>query len=113
MKEFQAMEIRGFGFRGKRLGTINLSGIQVYYQKDAAPYRKIQAIYMDGKPLNDEDKYSVATVDMFTFGVGYLGLKAGEEVEYFLPEMLRDVLAKWITDPAAVSASGKQRWHLI
>ncbi len=110
LKEYQELEIRGFGFRGKRLGILNLSGIQVFYRKEEAPYHKIQKILMDGVPLVDTEKYEIATVDMFTFGVGYLGLKASERIEYFLPELLRDVLASWVTNPKAIELGEKCRW---
>jgi 5'-nucleotidase len=42
---------------------------------------------------------------MFTFGSGYLSLKNGTEVDYLLPEFLRDILAAELQDEAAVQSS--------
>ena len=34
----------------------------------------------------------IATLDMFTFGVGYMSLKEGIDRRYYLPEFIRDLL---------------------
>jgi hypothetical protein len=60
--------------------------------------------------LNDEEEYRLATIDMFTFGVGYLALKKGELLHYFLPEFLRDLLAEQLKKPEALKQCRKTRW---
>ena len=89
LEEFQHLKIRGFGFRGERLGTINVSGLQVEYRPEAKPYQKIRSVRVGGERLQEDRKYRVASVDMFTFGVGYFELQNGEDVRYYLPEFLR------------------------
>ena len=104
------MEIRGFGFRGERLGTINVSGLQVEYRPEADPYRKIRSVRVGDKQLVKDRKYQVASVDMFTFGVGYFELQNGGDVRYFLPEFLRDVLAWRLQRPGSVQDCLVPRW---
>ena len=50
---------------------------------------------------------------MFTFGVGYKALKEGQVIRYFLPEFIRDVLARALGDPLAVRSSFQPRWRLF
>lgn len=110
LEKFQRMEIRGFGFRGERLGTINVSGLQVEYRPEADPYRKIRSVRVGDKQLVKDRKYQVASVDMFTFGVGYFELQNGGDVRYFLPEFLRDVLAWRLQRPGSVQDCLVPRW---
>ncbi|WP_144940197.1 bifunctional UDP-sugar hydrolase/5'-nucleotidase [Paenibacillus sp. 32O-W] len=92
LDEFIDKEIRGFGFRGKVLGMLCLDGIDVDYDAAAPSYHKIRQIYINGLPLEPERHYLVGSLDMFTFGVGYLSLSKGTGTEYYLPEFLREVL---------------------
>ncbi len=110
LEEFQRLEIRGFGFRGERLGTINVSGLQVEYHPEAKPYQKIRSVRVGGQQLVEDRKYRVASVDMFTFGVGYFELQNGEDIRYYLPEFLRDVLAWRLQRPGSVRDCLVPRW---
>nr|MBO2496687.1 metallophosphoesterase [Bacillota bacterium] len=110
LEEFQHLKIRGFGFRGERLGTINVSGLQVEYRPEAKPYQKIRSVRVGGERLQEDRKYQVASVDMFTFGVGYFELQNGEDVRYYLPEFLRDVLAWRLQRPESVKDCLVPRW---
>lgn len=92
LPEYKMMPIRGFGFRGKVLGSLCLSGIDVIYDPDKPPYQKIRSVLVGGKPLDLDAEYVVGTIDMFTFGIGYQSLKDGRNVRFFLPEFLRDIL---------------------
>lgn len=92
LDEFIRKPIRGFGFRGQVLGTLCMSGLEGKVDPDAPPGHKWTSIEVNGIPLQDDQVYSVGTIDMFTFGVGYLSLSQGKDVEYLLPEFLRDLL---------------------
>lgn len=46
---------------------------------------------------------------MFTFGVGYLTLKEGTDVRYFLPDFIRDVLASALRDERLVADCARPR----
>lgn len=110
LEDFQHLPIRGFGFRGERLGTINVSGLQVEYHPEGKPYRKIRSVRVGGEKLLEHRKYRVASVDMFTFGVGYFELKKGENIRYYLPEFIRDVLAWRLRRPGSVKECFVSRW---
>ncbi|SFS64476.1 bifunctional metallophosphatase/5'-nucleotidase [Marininema halotolerans] len=113
VKEFQNRRIKGFGFRGKQLGTINMAGIEAIYDGSRPPMERLRSVMINGFPLEDDRQYQVATIDMFTFGVGYLEMQKGEPIQYCLPEFLRDVLAHQLQQPGAIQNAWKRRWHPI
>lgn len=110
LEEFTRMPIYGYGFRGKRLGGLSLDGLKVEYARDNDPYHKILSVTVGGEPLLPERDYRVGTIDMFTFGVGYLSLSEGRDIKYYLPEFIRHVLALELRLPAALQASASRRW---
>jgi 2',3'-cyclic-nucleotide 2'-phosphodiesterase (5'-nucleotidase family) len=85
---------RGFGFRGHTLGMLCLDGMHVVCTWDGDHPRTIDAVTVGGELLCDECTYCVATIDMFTFGVGYPSFAHYEDAQFYLPEFLRDVLAQ-------------------
>jgi 5'-nucleotidase len=82
----------------------------VEYRPEAKPYQKIRSVRVGGERLQEDRKYQVASVDMFTFGVGYFELQNGEDVRYYLPEFLRDVLAWRLQRPESVKDCLVPRW---
>lgn len=110
LAEFVMLPIKGFGFRGVVLGTLCLDGITVTYDQLGEPYQKISQILINGEPLDLNREYLTGTVDMFTFGIGYISLRNGIQIEYFLPEFLRDVLLHQLQDPAAIRECHKLNW---
>lgn len=85
--DFRRLEIKGLGFRGKMLGEMVFDGICVSADND-----RIKSIDVHGAPLDPDGEYDVAMLDMYTFGKIFPGF-AEKEKQYFVPEMLRDVLA--------------------
>jgi 5'-nucleotidase len=108
--EFQEKPIQGYGFRGRMLGTLCTDGLRVEYDPHADAYHKIKRIWVKGDLLQPEQVYRVGTIDMFTFGVGYLTLKQGRDIEYALPEFLRDLLVKEVKDSAAMVKCRERHW---
>ena len=108
--DFKLRPIRGFGFRGERLGMFCVDGLTVEYAAQAPEGARIRHIRVNGQPLDPERDYLVGTIDMFTFGVAYSSIREGKEPQYFLPEFLRDVLARELTDEAALAAARVRRW---
>ncbi len=102
--------IKGFGFRGAVLGTLCVDGITVSYDPLGEPYQKITQILINGEPLDLMRQYVTGTIDMFTFGIGYISLRNGTRIDYFLPEFLRDVLLHQLQDPEAIAECFKQNW---
>jgi 5'-nucleotidase len=112
LSEFQELVIRGFGFRGRVLGTLCFDGLEVEADLAKAPCQRIKAIRVNGVPLDESREYSVGTLDMFTFGVGYMGLKEGHDIRYFLPEFIRELLSQALNDKQWIAESRKPRWLL-
>lgn len=112
LSSFSLKKIRGFGFRGKILGNVAVAGLRVMYNPKGDAGRKIHSIYhvYDQKPLMDEEVYRIATIDMFTFGVGYPRFQSGEIVKIFMPEFLRDLLYDQLKKPSAILSCKKKRF---
>lgn len=78
------LEVKGLGFRGKYLGIMQFQQLVEHKNGD---------IYVKGKPLQVEENYTLATLDMFTFGYFFPKFKFANK-QYYMPEFIRDVL-KW------------------
>ncbi|MCI1857244.1 MAG: bifunctional metallophosphatase/5'-nucleotidase [Sporolactobacillus sp.] len=89
-KSFQTYELKGFGFRGKRLGKLMFSHLS--YRVDQAETARIADVRINGEPLRPERTYSLGTIDVFTMGT-FLPPVVRAEQTFFLPETLRDLLA--------------------
>ncbi|MEI7026153.1 bifunctional metallophosphatase/5'-nucleotidase [Paenibacillus sp. y28] len=111
LPEFVALAIRGYGFRGKELGTLCVDGMTIRYDRSRPPYERLVSVSVQGNPLQDELRYSVGSIDMFTFGQGYLSLKEGEEQQFYMPEFLRDVLLDQLQRPEEIAACLQKHWH--
>ena len=109
LPEFIDLEIRGFGFRGHKLGTLCYDGLSMTVDPESEPYRKVVEIRINGEPLDLERVYKVGTRDMFTFGVGYVELKEGRNIRYVLPEFIRHLLCEALADRSLVAASRQSR----
>ncbi|SDZ28930.1 bifunctional UDP-sugar hydrolase/5'-nucleotidase [Thermoactinomyces sp. DSM 45892] len=107
---YQNKKIRGYGFRGKILGSLAISGLQVVTTRTVNEKQSIQAIYMGNEQLEDEYRYQLATIDMFTFGSGYVTLKESELLRYYVPEFLRDLLKDAIQDSSKMEKAKEKRW---
>nr|WP_255266958.1 bifunctional UDP-sugar hydrolase/5'-nucleotidase [Bacillus cereus] len=92
----ESLEVKGLGFRGKVMGKMIYDGIEVI--PDTIPGNKIllQDVLINGESLELERIYTVGTIDMFTFGYLYPELSTLSDKQYFMPELLRDVLAKML-----------------
>ncbi|MNJ35738.1 bifunctional 2',3'-cyclic nucleotide 2'-phosphodiesterase/3'-nucleotidase precursor protein [compost metagenome] len=110
LPEIADKQIFGFGFRGKQLGGICVDGLEIIYDPAAAPFHKIVQASVQGVPIVPEGVYAVGTLDMFTFGIGYESLKLGSEMEFMLPEFLRDLLRIELQTAGAVESCFYNRW---
>jgi 2',3'-cyclic-nucleotide 2'-phosphodiesterase (5'-nucleotidase family) len=108
--EFILLPIRGFGFRGHTLGTLAVDGLEIRFDPDGPPYGKIVSVNVNGEPFDINRSYAVGTIDMFTFGVGYETIKSGTEIRYYLPEFIRDVLAKELRSGVLLADCRRERW---
>lgn len=110
LSEFYELPIRGFGFRGKVLGSLCMDGVVIDYDPSRTSNDKITQVLINGAPIQLEHEYLVGTIDMFTFGIGYNSFTEGSEVKYFLPEFIRDVLHKQLLDKDEIYRSKELRW---
>ncbi|MEK3910437.1 bifunctional UDP-sugar hydrolase/5'-nucleotidase [Paenibacillus sp. FSL H7-0331] len=108
--EFMEKPLYGFGFRGKVLGILNVDGMRVEYDASAPAYSKIKRVWIGSEQLVMEKEYVVGTIDMFTFGIGFLSLSEGTEIEYILPNFIRDVIREELQETGAIQASQVKRW---
>lgn len=113
LQDFIDKPIRGFGFRGKVLGTLCLSGIHVEYNQSSPPYEKIVQVTINNENMESDRHYKVGTIDMFTFGAGYASLGKGLERRYYLPEFIRDILKHQLNDRDAIALSRYSRWNAV
>jgi len=101
-------KIFGYGFRGEYLGTLCLDGVTVELEGEANAMegepRRLASVTVRGEPLQRDRLYRVGTIDMFTFKVGYESLSEGEQLHFYLPEFLRDLLTETLASPES------ERW---
>lgn len=115
LESFIEKPIRGYGFRGKMLGVLCVDGLHIDFDPQRAPYEKIVQAWVNDEPLQKDRMYRVGSLDMFTFGqgLGYVTMREGEDVQYFLPEFIRDVLEKQLRDPDEIEYAKQNRWRSI
>lgn len=107
--EIVQRELRGFGFRGKIIGWLGVDGLTIHFADDAAG-KQITEVEVNGQPLEQERDYRVGTIDMFVFSRMYPELLEGRNLRFFLPELLREVVAETIGDEALLRDSLQPRW---
>lgn len=92
-EEITYKKFRGFGFRGKVIGFMEFDGVtyEMKLLKDGLTH--ISNIKINGQPIDPTRTYEVATLDMFTFGHIFPALAAAKTKKYYMPELLRDLLA--------------------
>ncbi|MGG1556215.1 bifunctional metallophosphatase/5'-nucleotidase [Paenibacillus ferrarius] len=111
LDEFMEKPIRGFGFRGEVLGVLSVDGLTVQVDSARAPYERVLAVHVGEALLELDRSYVVGTIDMFTFGSGYLSLSRGEQITYLLPEFIRDVLASQLQDEGLIAEAHRARFE--
>lgn len=113
LPEFREKPIYGFGFRCKVLGMLNIDGMRVEYDREGPALSKIRQVWVGDEPLDPDRAYTVGTADMFSFGIGYLSLSKGTDVQYFLPEFLRDIMQKELLNKEAIASGHTKRWFAL
>ncbi|WP_156288509.1 bifunctional metallophosphatase/5'-nucleotidase [Oceanobacillus salinisoli] len=93
-KEFTELELKGFGFRGKVLGRMVFSGIDVETAFHSNGEEYVKHVHLpDGLEIVPDKVYKLATADTFTFGRLLPEIARSNTKHYFLPDFLRDLLA--------------------
>jgi len=104
-------EMYGYGFRGKVEGWMAVDGLRICYVGGETP--RIVQIEVNDKLLVPEQEYRVGTVDMFMYNRLFPELLQGSQIEFFLPKMLREVVASTVLDQAFVAQSFLPRWERV
>ncbi|WP_249871192.1 bifunctional metallophosphatase/5'-nucleotidase [Oceanobacillus saliphilus] len=93
-KDFMELKLKGFGFRGELLGRMMFSGLTVEtaFHKNGGEYVK-QVLLDNGKQVDPDHTYYIATADTFTFGRLLPEVAKSDTKHYYVPELLRDLLA--------------------
>jgi len=107
---FQSKVIYGYGFRGERLGSLAVDGLKILCKAQSMPYDNGIEIYVEGELLEDERDYSVGTLDMFTFQMGYESIAKGKDIVFMLPHFLRDLLRIELSRSGSLDACEVLRW---
>ncbi|MGG1660540.1 bifunctional metallophosphatase/5'-nucleotidase [Brevibacillus sp. NRS-1366] len=104
-------ELRGCGFRGKVEGWMGVDGLRIRYVATERPY--ILEIEVNGQPLVANREYRVGTVDMFMYNRLFPELLQGSHIQFFLPEMLREVIATTVQDQVLLQNAFHPRWEQV
>ncbi|WP_077619253.1 bifunctional metallophosphatase/5'-nucleotidase [Bacillus sinesaloumensis] len=97
-EEMVNLKIKGLGFRGEVMGKMVYDGVEIETTKLSDGLNHITDIKINGHELEPDRTYSIATVDMFTFGLLFPGIRDAKDKKYFMPELLRDLLAEKIKE---------------
>lgn len=95
---------KGSGFRGKYVGRLHVSGAVIEYDSN----NKLKVI-IDGKELEEDKVYKVATSDYLQRGTGYPSL-ANNLNEKYNEEYLRDTLKDYLCKSHFIERAFIERW---
>lgn len=96
-EEFMHIALKGFGFRGKILGKLIFSNVNIVYKK-VNGRKYIHELFLGDEKVIDDKAYSLATADMFTFGRILPEVAKSTRKDLFLPEFLRDLLVETLRE---------------
>jgi 5'-nucleotidase len=113
LEAYKQYKFHGFGFRGDVLGGLSVDGLSIHYESDGPEMAKIKTILVNGEPMQDDLDYVFGTLDLFTFGVGYKKLQEGQDMEFFLPSIIRDELIEILNESTAIAHAFHKRWHKL
>jgi 5'-nucleotidase len=75
------------------MGQMVYEGVEFETERKEDGAEHIHHITINDEPLNPEQLYEVATIDMFTIANFYPQIQHAPNKKYYMPEFLRDVLA--------------------
>lgn len=87
--EFRDEVVRGMGFRGDIFGSFVTDNIGYIQSK--------REYFVGGKRVRDHAKYTIGTLDMYTFGRIFPHFKSSRKT-YMMPDFLRDIVKRYSDD---------------
>ena len=109
-EDFINKPIKGFGFRGKLLGTLAVAGIRIVYDPERDANEQIVKIEINGEALQESRYYKVGTIDMFSFRVGYPSIADAVSFEFYMPEFIRNVIEKELESTESLKSCQIRNW---
>lgn len=104
-------ELIGFGFRGKKHGWLGVDNLQIQYRvEEERPV--VTEVLVAGHPIDLDRSYKIGTVDMFMFNRLYPEFQEAPH-HFFLPEVLREIIAEMITNEKVLEECFTKRWLLV
>lgn len=85
-EEWWQMQLKGLGFRGVVLGKLLLYNLKMDRQRQ---------LFLNGNLVVPSQTYTLATLDLFTFGYFFPSFKTANK-HYYLPSFLRDILLSYL-----------------
>lgn len=79
------IQVKGLGFRGNIMGA--LIHERLYKNRNGI-------LFAGNREVVSEERYTLATLDMFTFGFFFPSLEHARK-KYYVPDLIRDVLARY------------------
>ncbi|WP_175640562.1 bifunctional metallophosphatase/5'-nucleotidase [Metabacillus schmidteae] len=92
-EKMEQLKLKGLGFRGKVMGRMVFEGIDVRMKVLLDGKEHVTDIFINGEPIQEDRIYGVATIDMFTLGPLFPEISHAEKKIFYMPELLRDLLA--------------------
>ncbi|TFB24272.1 bifunctional metallophosphatase/5'-nucleotidase [Filobacillus milosensis] len=93
-ERFIHFELKGLGFRGKKIGKMVYSNLTIDYHEDS---KYVETVFVNGEKVNSKQKYTIATADTFSFPWLVPPISSVKEKHYYLPEFLRDLLEECLS----------------
>lgn len=84
-EEWPKVKVRGLGFRGELMGAMIHE--RLYKNRNGA-------LFAGNREVVPGETYTLATLDMFTFGFFFPSLEYAEK-DYYMPELIRDILGEY------------------
>lgn len=106
--EIVRKRLYGCGFRGQIEGWMGVDGLHIQYLPGEQP--SIVSIEVNGQPLVNSQEYRVGTVDMFMYNRLFPTLLQGRDIRFFLPAMLREILAETLRNEQMLLGAFSPRW---
>ncbi|RWZ54900.1 bifunctional metallophosphatase/5'-nucleotidase [Halobacillus fulvus] len=93
-KKLTEIRLKGLGFRGEIIGKMIFSGLEIVGEQGSDGEFRVRRVLFQGRPIDPDRVYSLATADTFTFGRLFPEIAYAKVKKYYMPELLRDLLAE-------------------
>ncbi|UOQ94251.1 bifunctional metallophosphatase/5'-nucleotidase [Halobacillus shinanisalinarum] len=93
-RKLTEIRLKGLGFRGEVIGKMVFTGVDIEVFEGSDDELHVKSVRMNGMDIDKQKTYTLATADTFTFGRLFPEIAYAEYKRYYMPELLRDVLAK-------------------